>query len=80
MFGGNMPVVLTDKTNKTWAVENPEDGYLHVGWTGTRGTRLEWTLEFLQIRGKQFDKFIEKKREEAKLLKDLGLYDDAYEL
>jgi len=75
-----MPVVLTDKTNKTWAVENPEDGYLHVGWTGTRGTRLEWTLEFLQIRGKQFDKFIEKKREEAKLHKDLGLYDDAYKL
>ncbi|KKM06988.1 hypothetical protein LCGC14_1738510, partial [marine sediment metagenome] len=21
-----MPVVLTDKTNSTWAVENPEDG------------------------------------------------------
>jgi hypothetical protein len=75
-----MPVVLTDKTNKTWAVENPEDGYLHVGSTGQRGTRLEWTLEFIQVREKQFEKFIEKKREEAKRLqKDLDLY-DAYKL
>jgi hypothetical protein len=71
-----MPVVLTDKTNKTWAVENPEDGYLHVGWTGTRGTRLEWILEFLQVREKQFEKFIEKKKEEArKLKKGLDFYD-----
>jgi len=71
-----MPVVLTDKTNKTWAVENPEDGYLHVGWTGTRGTRLEWTLEFIKVREKQFEKFIEKKREEAnRLQKDMDLYD-----
>ena len=75
-----MPVVLTDKTNKTWAVENPEDGYLHVGWTGKRGTRLEWTLEFIQVRERQFEKFIEKKKEEAKRLqKDLDLY-DAYKL
>ena len=75
-----MPVVITDKTNKTWAVENPEDGYLHVGRTGERGTRLAWTLEFIQVRDKQFEKFIEKKKEEARLLKkDLELY-DAYKL
>ncbi len=71
-----MPVVLTDKTNKVWAVENPEDGYLHVGWTGTRGTRLEWTLEFIQVREKQFESFIEKKKEEAnKLQKSMKIYD-----
>lgn len=75
-----MPVVLTDKTNATWAVENPEDGYLHVGWTGNKGTRLEWTLEFIKVREKQFEKFIEKKKEEARRLqKDLDLY-DAYKL
>ena len=75
-----MPVVLTDKTNKTWAVENPEDSYLHVGWTGTSGTRLEWTLEFIKIREKQFEKFIEKKKEENRASKkELGSY-DAYQL
>ena len=63
-----MPVVLTDKTNSTWAVENPEDGYLHVGWSGQKGTRLEWTLEFIRIREKQFERFIEKKKEEVNKL------------
>ena len=62
-----MPVVLTDKTNSTWAVENPEDGYLHVGWAGTKGTRLAWTLEFIKIREKQFENFIAKKKEIARL-------------
>jgi len=75
-----MPVVLTDKTNATWAVENPEDGYLHVGWTGQSGTRLQWTLEFIQVREKQFEKFIEKKKEDAKRLQNSQEVYDAYKL
>lgn len=75
-----MPVVLTDKTNETWAVENPEDGYLHVGWTGRSGTRLQWTLEFIQVREKQFEKFIEKKKEDAKRLQNSQEVYDAYKL
>jgi len=75
-----MPVVLTDKTNATWAVENPEDGYLHVGWTGQSGTRLQWTLEFLQVREKQFEKFIERKKADAKRLQSSQEVYDAYKL
>ena len=75
-----MPVVLTDKTNATWAVENPEDSYLHVGWTGQSGTRLQWTLEFIQVREKQFEKFIEKKKEDAKRLQNSQEVYDAYKL
>ena len=59
-----MPLVLTDFTNKTWAVENPNDGYLHTGWTGRAGVRLEYLLEFVGKRQKQFDKFVEKKKAE----------------
>jgi len=71
-----MPVVLTDKTNATWAVENPEDGYLHVGWTGQRGTRLEWTLEFIKVREKQFEQFIAKKQETAqRQQREASIYD-----
>jgi hypothetical protein len=71
-----MPVVLTDKTNSTWAVENPEDGYLHVGWTGRAGTRLEWTLEFIKVREKQFEQFIAKKQEAAqRKLREAAIYD-----
>lgn len=58
-----MPVVLTDFTNRVWAVEQPDDGLLHVGWTGQPGPRLTDVLEFIQKRQKQFDKFVEKKRE-----------------
>ncbi len=65
-----MPVVLTDKTNMTWATENPVDGYLHVGRTGTAGSRLEYALEFIHKRQKQFEKFVEKKKEEERILKE----------
>lgn len=58
-----MPVVLTDYTNKVWCVEQPDDGLLHVGLTGAPGPTLVDALEFLETRRKQFDKFIEKKRE-----------------
>ena len=59
-----MPVVLTDFTNKTWAVEQPNDGYIHVGWLGKSGPRLIEVLEFLDSKQEQFDKFLQKKREE----------------
>ncbi|MBD3260978.1 MAG: hypothetical protein GF334_04750 [Candidatus Altiarchaeales archaeon] len=59
-----MPVVLTDSTNKVWCVEQPDDGFLHVGWTGRPGPRLLDVLEFIAKRQKQFDKFVEKKREQ----------------
>lgn len=58
-----MPVVLTDSTNRVWAVEQPDDGLLHVGLTGKAGPSLLDALEFLATRQKQFDKFVEKKKE-----------------
>lgn len=58
-----MPVVLTDNTNRVWAVEQPDDGLLHVGITGKAGPRLVDALDFLATRERQFDKFVEKRRE-----------------
>lgn len=58
-----MPVVLTDSTNRVWAVEQPDDGLLHVGITGKAGPRLVDALDFLATRERQFDKFVEKRRE-----------------
>ena len=58
-----MPVVITDFTNKTWAVENPEDDYLHVGYSGQAGPRLLDVLDFISTRGKQFEKFVQKRKE-----------------
>lgn len=58
-----MPVVITDHTNKAWAVEQPDDGYIHVGYTGKSGPRLLDILDFINTRGKQFDKFVQKRRE-----------------
>lgn len=59
-----MPVILTDHTNKIWCTEQPNDGYLHVGWLGRPGPRLIDVLEFLESKGDQFSKFIEKKRKD----------------
>ena len=57
-----MPVVLTDYTNTTWAVEDPRDGLLHVGLTGKAGPRLDDVLDFITKREKQFNQFVAKKR------------------
>ncbi len=57
-----MPVVITDYTNTAWAVEQPNDGYLHVGYTGKPGPRLLDVLDFIGTREKQFNKFIQKRR------------------
>ncbi len=57
-----MPVVITDYTNTTWAVEQPNDGYLHVGYTGKPGPRLLDVLDFMSTREKQFNKFVQKRR------------------
>lgn len=59
-----MPVVLTDYTNKTWAVEQPNDGLLHVGYTGQAGPRLLDVLDFIESRKVQFEKFVMKRREQ----------------
>lgn len=59
-----MPVVLTDKTNKVWAVEDPISGFLLAGYTGQPGHRLLDLLDFVAIRGKQFEKFVERRQEE----------------
>lgn len=71
-----MPVVITDHTNRTWAVEQPNDGYLHVGYTGSPGPRLLDILDFVKARQKQFDKFVEKRRqkeeEHAKKTRPVG--------
>ena len=61
-----MPIVITDHTNKTWAVEQPNDGYIHVGYTGKPGPRLLDILDFITTREKQFDKFVEKRRKQER--------------
>jgi hypothetical protein len=67
VFGGEfMPVVLTDKTNKVWAVEDPISGFLLAGYTGQRGPKLLDLLDFVSIREKQFKKFVEKRQEEER--------------
>ena len=57
-----MPVVITDFTNKVWAIEQPSDGFIHVGWAGQSGPRLLDVLEFIQAHQKQFQSFVDKKR------------------
>lgn len=59
-----MPVVLTDKTNKVWAVEDPESSVLIAGYTGRGGASLLDLLDFITTREKQFMKFVEKRKEQ----------------
>ena len=61
-----MPVVLTDYTNKVWAIEQPDDGLLHAGYTGQPGPRVTDLLDFATSRSEQFAKFVEKKRQEER--------------
>ena len=56
-----MPVVLTDHTNKVWCMEQPDDNYLHAGYVGKGGPRVEDLLEFAESRDKQFRAFLAKK-------------------
>jgi hypothetical protein len=58
-----MPVVITDFTNRVWAVEQPNDGFIHVGFTGSPGPRLVDALDFITTRQKQFEQFVAKRRE-----------------
>lgn len=58
-----MPVVITDYTNEVWAVEQPNDGLIHVGYTGKPGPRLLDILDFVETRERQFTKFVHKRRE-----------------
>ena len=58
-----MPVVITDKTNKVWAVEDPISGFILVGYTGQAGPKLLDLLDFVSVREKQFKKFVEKRQE-----------------
>jgi hypothetical protein len=58
-----MPVVITDFTNRVWSVEQPNDGFIHVGFTGSPGPRLVDALDFITTRQKQFDQFVAKRRE-----------------
>ena len=59
-----MPVVITDKTNKVWTVEDPVSGFILAGYTGQPGPRLLDLLDFVAIRDKQFEKFVEKRQQE----------------
>ena len=56
-----MPVVITDHTNRVWAVEQPGDGLVHVGWSGKAGPRLQDVLEFLDENQAKFEKFLKTK-------------------
>lgn len=66
-----MPVVITDKTNKVWAVEDPMSGFIVAGYTGQRGPRLLDLLDFVEIRKKQFLSFVEKQKK-GKLKNEQG--------
>ena len=57
-----MPVVITDQTNRVWAVEQPDDHCLHVGYTGEPGPCLTDVLDFIRIRQKQFNNFVAKRQ------------------
>ena len=59
-----MPVVLTDYTNRTWAVEQPNDGLLHVGYAGKPGPRLLDALDFIESKKEQFHKFVQKRQQQ----------------
>jgi len=67
-----MPVVITDFTNKTWAVEQPNDGYIHVGYSGEPGPRLLDILDFISVRQKQFEKFVTSRREQEEKARGKG--------
>ena len=58
-----MPVVLTDKTNKVWATEDPAAQLLITGYTGQAGNQILDLLDFAQTRDKQFVQFVERRRE-----------------
>lgn len=58
-----MPIVLTDSTNRVWAVEQSEDRLIHVGVQGSAGPALVDILDFIHTRQNQFNKFVTKKRE-----------------
>ena len=62
-----MPVVLTDKTNKVWATEDPVAQLLIIGYTGQAGIRILDLLDFAQTRHKQFMQFVERRREADRL-------------
>ena len=57
-----MPIVLTDSSNRVWAVEQPTDILIHVGFTGEPGPVLLDVLDFIRTRQKQFDKFVAKRQ------------------
>ena len=61
-----MPVVLTDKTNKVWATEDPGTQLLITGYTGQAGIRILDLLDFAQTRHKQFLQFTERRREDER--------------
>lgn len=58
-----MPIVFTDFKNETWCTEQMTDGYLHCGYTGQAGPRLQDLLDFASARQKQFENFVEKRQE-----------------
>ena len=57
-----MPIVLTDFRNITWCTEQMTDGFLHAGYTGQAGPRLQDLLDFASTRQNQFDRFMAKRR------------------
>lgn len=59
-----MPVVLTDRTNKVWAAEDPASGSLMIGLSGQRGLVVLEILEFIEKQQKQWSAFKNKKVKE----------------
>ncbi len=57
-----MPIVLTDFKNNTWCTEQMTDGFLHCGYTGQAGPRIQDLLDFSQSRAKQFENFVAKRQ------------------
>ncbi len=57
-----MPIVLTDFKNNTWCTEQMTDGFLHCGYTGQAGPRIQDLLDFAGTRQKQFENFVGKRQ------------------
>jgi len=56
-----MPVVITDKTNKVWATEDPVTNYILVGWSGKSGVKLIEVMDFLDNHPRQWKAYFKKK-------------------
>ena len=59
-----MPIVLVDRKNNIWVTEDRTSGDLIAGYKARGGQSVEDLLDFATSRDKQFEKFIQRKKQE----------------